>query len=235
MRRLVTFGLIALSFALAGCTSRAPSPQPQGADHLLRQSEEQYGKGEYDEAIRSLDEAARLAPENALVFSRRGAVRFAKKEYDQAIADLDVAIRLAPGQSEAGYYIRGAAWYMKKEYAKGVRDLDEAIRLNPKDAEALNSRAWAAATCPDTTYRDRTKALDYAKRACELNGWGNPYYLGTLAAAYASNGEFTEAVKWQRRAMENKTYLETSGAEGRRTLELFEQDQPYREKADGGK
>src|SRR5262249_17381362 len=152
-----------------------------------------------------------------------------------AIADLDEAIRLDPGNPASGYYIRGAAWYMKKEYAKGGKDLDEAIRLNPKDAEALNSRAWAAATCPAAKHRDQSKAVDYAKRACELDGWKTPFYLGTLAAAHAENGEFADAVKWQRRALEDEDYLKACGEEGPRMLKLFEQGKPYRETANSGK
>jgi tetratricopeptide (TPR) repeat protein len=148
---------------------------------------------------------------------------------------LGEAIRLEPEKPTSGYYIRGAAWYMKKDYAKGVKDLDEAIRLNPKEAEALNSRAWAAATCPDPRFRDRTKALDYAKRACELDGWKNAFYFGTLAAAYADNGEFDNAVKWQRKALEDPGYQKECGDEGRKMLKLFEQQKPYREVVSGNK
>lgn len=219
-----------LSFVMLAATLGATvHAQDEDVERHIQRATEHYAKGENEQAIKELNEAVRLDPRNALAFSCRGAVRFAKKEYDLAIKDLDEAIRLGPGKSSSGYYIRGAAWYMKKDYAKGVKDLDHAIRLNDKDAEALNSRAWAAATCPDAKFRDRTKALDYAKRACELDGWKNSFYLGTIAAAYAENGEFENAVKWQRKALEDPAYQKECGDEGRNMLKLFEQRRPYRE------
>jgi len=207
----------------------APAADPQDADAHIARATEHYGKQELDQAIKELDEAIRLDPKNALAFSCRGAVRFAKKQYDLAITDLDVAIRLAPGKPSSGYYIRGAAWYLKKEYAKGVKDLDEAIRLNPDDREALNSRAWAAATCPVAKFRDRAKSLNYAKRACDLDGWKNAFYLGTVAAAYADNGDFELAVKWQQKALEDRYYQKETGEEGPKMLKLFQEKKPYRE------
>jgi tetratricopeptide (TPR) repeat protein len=223
--------LLAVPVALA--LAVAVGDDPKDAEGYLRRGDEAYRKRDYDKALKAFDEAIRLDPTNALAFSCRGAVRFSKKEYDRAIADLDEAIRLAPGKPSSGYYIRGAAWYLKKDYAKWVKDLDKAISLNPDDPEALNSRAWAAATCPDAKYRDQAKALKYAKRSCELNEWKNPFYLGTAAAAYAVNGDFDNAVKWQRKALEDPFYQKECGLEGRKMLKLFEQKKPYRE-AGGG-
>ena len=211
-------------------TGRQGSP-PKDSEYYRKMGLEHYNKGEIDQAIKALDEAIRLDPKNALAFSGRGAMRFNKKQYDEAIADLDEAIRLEPGKPTSGYYVRGAAWYMKKDHAKGVKDFDEAIRLDPNEMEALNSRAWAAATCPDPMFRDDKKALDYANRACKLDGWKNPFYLGTLAAAHAVNGEFEDAVKWQRKALEDQAYLKEYEDEGRKMLKLFEQQKVYREEA----
>jgi tetratricopeptide (TPR) repeat protein len=229
MRLLSAFCLVIVLTALAA-TARG-GDDPKDAQYYIKRATECYAKGQHDRAIKELDEAIRLNPKNALAFSCRGAVRFAKKEYDRAIADLNEAIRLEPGKPSSGYYIRGAAWYVKKDYAKGVQDLEEAIRLNPKEAEALNSRAWAAATCPTAKFRDRAKALDYAKRACELDGWKNAFYLGTIAAAYADNEDFENAVKWQRKALKDPAYQRECGEEGRKMLKLFEQRKPYREEA----
>jgi hypothetical protein len=73
----------------------------------------------------------------------------------------------------------------------------------------------------------------YAKRACELNKWKNPFDLGTVAAAYAANGDFDNAVTWQRKALEDPFYRKESRKEGRKMLKLFEQKKPYPE-AGGG-
>jgi tetratricopeptide (TPR) repeat protein len=216
-----------LPIALAA--AEQASDEPIDAEHHVRRAAEHYVKGEHDQALKELDEAIRLDPRSAVAFCIRGAVYFSRKDYDRAIKELDEAIRLGPGKPSSGYSIRGAAWYMKRDYARGVKDLDEAIRLNPKETEALNSRAWAAATCPDARFRDRGKAVEFARQACEQDGWKNAFYLGTLAAAYAENGDFDSAVKWQRKALEDPAYRKECGEEGRTMLKLFEQRRPYRE------
>jgi tetratricopeptide (TPR) repeat protein len=142
-----TFCILVVPIVLAEAAQAGD--EAKNAEYHIRLATDCYAKGQYDEAIKELDDAIRLEPKNALAFSCRGAVRFAQKDYDRSITDLNEAIRLEPAKPSSGYYIRGAAWYMKKDYAKGVKDLEEAIRLNPKDVEALNSRSWAAATCPE--------------------------------------------------------------------------------------
>ncbi|MFO0813499.1 MAG: tetratricopeptide repeat protein [Gemmatales bacterium] len=193
----------------------------------IEQASRHYAQGEYELALRELDVVLHLDPKNALAYSCRGTVRFARKEYDLAITDLNAAITLEPDKSTSGYSVRGAAYYMKREYARGCADFEQALRINPNDIEALNSRAWAAATCPDATIRNRVIALKNAKRVCEMDGMKNPYYIGTLAAAYAENSDFEKAVEMQRKALQNPNY--SMGKQGKIMLMCFEKRQPYRD------
>jgi hypothetical protein len=59
--------------------------------------------------------------------------------------------------------------------------------------------------------------------------WNEPSYMATLAAAYAELGDFNEAVKWQRKALEDPSYEKEEGKKARRRLELFTSKVPYRE------
>ena len=68
---------------------------------------------------------------------------------------------------------------------EAVAQYREALRLNPNLAGALNNLAWVLAASPDDELRNGAEAVRLAERACELTHYGEPLFLGTLAAAYA--------------------------------------------------
>ncbi len=229
---MITRSLLCLSFFLILFSSTCHvsfGDDSKEQERLIEMAIDHYTNRRLDKAIESIDKAVGLNPKNPLAYSIRGTIRFSRKEYDLAIADLNEAIRLEPDQPSSGYYIRGAAWYMKKDYAKAIEDLDKALELDPECIDALNSRAWAAATCPDSKYRDQDKSLRYAKLACDLDGWKNAFLLGTMAAAFAENGKFDEAIKWQKKSLESEAYRKEYGKKGQEMLECFENRKPYRE------
>ncbi len=90
----------------------------------------------------------------------------------------------------------------------------------------LNELAWLLATCPDDKYRDAKRSVELATKACELTGWRQWNNLDTLAAAYAETGNFTEAVKWQEKALELVPGQRKPEIAHR--LELYKSGTPYR-------
>ena len=58
------------------------------------------------------------------------------------------------------------------------------------------------ATDPEASFRDGAEAVQLAKQACEGDDWKTREYIDTLAAAYAEQEKWDEAVATQRLAIE---------------------------------
>jgi tetratricopeptide (TPR) repeat protein len=84
--------------------------------------------------------------------------------------------------------------------AEAIRFYEQALVGDPNLPVALNNLAWALATEPDERLRNGARAVELAERACQRSKWREPVLMGTLAAAYAEAGRFTDAVTMAERA-----------------------------------
>ncbi len=90
----------------------------------------------------------------------------------------------------------------KGEPAEAIEHYEKALEVAPRSISTLTNLAWLLATSPDASLRNGPKALDLASQAERLVGGTNTLVLRTLAAAYAENGQFANAIRTARSAME---------------------------------
>ncbi len=80
------------------------------------------------------------------------------------------------------------------QISEAMSHYEKALKLKPDSVATLNNFAWVLSTAPEASLRDGPRALELAEKAVRLDGGQNPVHLRTLAAAYAENGRFDQAI-----------------------------------------
>jgi tetratricopeptide (TPR) repeat protein len=123
---------------------------------------------------------------------------------------------------------RGDAYISIGDHKKAVADLEEANKVQADNSGILNNLAWLLATSPDDEVRNGERAIELAKKACEVTEYKEAHILSTLASGYAETGDWENAVKWSEKA------LELGEGEVReqlaKELESYKNKKPWREK-----
>ncbi len=118
-----------------------------------------------------------------------------------------------------------AALHERGELDRAWHHYQQALRIQPDTREVLNGAGWFLATAADPKFRDPTRAFQYAWRACEASDFKDPADLDTLAAAYAAQGRFQDAVETARKALELAP--DAWKPDYRQRLELYKSGKPY--------
>jgi tetratricopeptide (TPR) repeat protein len=187
-------------------------------------------KGRSDEAIENYRNAIQINPNNCEALDNLGMVLTARGQFDEAIGDFRQAIQINSDRPDTFYHL-GMTLGQLGRTREAMAQYREALRLNPNLAGALNNLAWVLAASPDAELRNGAEAVRLAERACELTHYGEPLFIGTLAAAYAEAGRFPEAVTTAEKAEQIATIAgsKTLAEKNRQLLELYRAGKPYHE------
>ena len=123
------------------------------------------------------------------------------------------------------------AYIALKQYDKAVEAFEKSVKLFPENPTALNNYSWFLATTTQDAWRDGKKALELGLKAAQASNYEKAYILSTLAAAYAENGDFENALKYIQKALEiNKD--DSIAQSIKNEMESYKQNKPIREDAD---
>ncbi len=198
---------------------------PKNADYYVRRGVAWRRQEDFGKAIEDFSRAIKLDPTNQAAIGSRGFVHYLQGDHAKAVQDFALEIKLAP-KSALAHNNRGFNRQMVGDYRGALADYEKAIELDPRYPMAYQNAAWLLATCSDDKCRNGKRALELAKKLCELRNYEEYSDIKALAAAHAELGDFEQAVKQQQEAI-GKMTAEDKSTETE-ILKLYQARQPYR-------
>jgi tetratricopeptide (TPR) repeat protein len=150
-------------------------------------------EGDAEGAVFALREALQDDADQVLVQTQLGIAFHSLGREERAIEAFDAALALDEEFLDAHIGKSRALVALGRE-PEALAHLRRAGQIAPASPRPLNNAAWLLATSQRIDERTARRALRMAKQANELTGGRDPMILDTLAAAYAANGQFEEAI-----------------------------------------
>lgn len=225
---------VAAAVATEGSFHDAASAQPSDVERWRRYADpgvEHLAEKRYDRAIELFTAALQRDARGkaaSRVYELRGDAYAGKGDMERARADYARAAQYEAKTAEE-YSDRAYLHQKRGDYKAAIADYSRAAELRPNEASFVNSIAWVKATALSGAARDGKAAIQLAQRACEMRKWKNSDFIDTLAAAHAEAGDFTQAVAFQKRAVEMVSRFHPSRKGKEERLALYQRKKPYRE------
>jgi Tfp pilus assembly protein PilF len=187
-------------------------------------------QGKLDEAVSLLQAAVDLRPDNSPGQENLAKALLQKGQVTDALIHYRKLMELQPDNIEI-HNIVGTVLVQQGRITEGVEEWEKVLLIQPDNGNALNNLAWVFATSPDDSLRDGNRAVQLAEQAMRISGGRMPMIWRTLAAAYAENGRFVEAIQTAQRGIELAHNQGNSGlaAELQNTIALYETGRPLRD------
>jgi protein O-mannosyl-transferase len=188
------------------------------------------GQGKVDDAISLLQRATDLRPDNSPAHENLAKALLQKGRVTEALIHYRKLLDLQPDNVEV-HNIVGTVLVQQGRVAEGVEEWQKVLAIQPDNGNATSNLAWVLATSPDQSIRNGTKAVQLAEQAVRISGGRIALLFRTLAAAYAENGQFSEAIETAQRGIELANSQGNPGlaTELQSAIALYQQRQPFRD------
>jgi arylsulfatase A-like enzyme/Flp pilus assembly protein TadD len=163
---------------------------------------------DYESAIYFGEKAVALEPNRFKLHNNLGLAYFQSKQDEAAARHFKLALEFMPEDQADSSDMRvqvhnqlGLLRSRQKKFDLAIVQFKESLRLDPKQPAMLNALAQALLSCRNPALKDPSKALELAQQACGLTRSKEPEYLSTLAVAYATLNNLSEAVNILEKAL----------------------------------
>lgn len=212
--------------------------QPENADALTLLGVVLRRLGRIDEALEAFRQASQIKPVSPRTHRRyaealhdAGNATEAMYHYRLAI-EKDPSFRAAVRAEQGAQRLHGSAIALlqQREYAAAVDTLRAAFIVAPENLAVTSDLAWILGTCPDDAVRDGAEAVRLSEMVRDSAKQETPMLLDTLAAAYAEQGRFDDAVTAADRAIElaRQSGADNLAKEIEKRRDLYVARRPYR-------
>lgn len=187
----------------------------------------------YQEAIQHGQAAIDIQPRIVEAYVALGRAHAGLGQPRLAIQELRRALAIWPDYASALFYA-GRTYIQLGRWNDAAAALRRAVQLDPGNPETKLEWAWLLATCPDGSLRDGATAAAMVDPLCAPHGplHGRPRGLDVLAAAYAEQGRFDDAIKTARRAFDlagnDLTEHDSLRDQIAERIKLYESGRPHR-------
>ncbi len=185
--------------------------------------------GQSGEAVEYYHKAIEMDRFDDEVRYNLGFVHYQTGNLDKALNCMTETLRVNPDHIKANR-IRADILYKLGRTEPAIEQYYKSLQFLPDNVYVLNTLAWLLATSPNPPMQNDGDAVKFAEKVCLLTGHAQYSFIDTLAAAYAANGDFKNAVETAEKAIElaQGSANETELQELQDRLELYKANKPYR-------
>ena len=152
-----------------------------------------YVHGEKQESFEHIRKAIDINPLSVDSHYVLGKFMLEQGRADEALVEFQSAVSIRPhfASGEEGL---ARAYESQGKYAEALIHWRKAHIIDANLISAILGIAWIKSTAPEASVRDGAEAVSLAETANNLTPKADAEVLDTLAAAYAENGQFAQAI-----------------------------------------
>lgn len=156
---------------------------------LLQEADTELEKSNYNEALRKVESALALSPDNVMALEKRINIYYQMNEIKEASKYVDEAIIRFPSESGL-YYLRGLTNISRKKYYKAINDFNKALELE-KPVELF--KIYLNRAVANTNLQEYELAIEDLTKSIELNST-NPSAYHSRGTVYYELKDYSLAV-----------------------------------------